>query len=210
MILTGMATIEGRQDYCTLAVKSLVDQVDCIHLVKGEYGKGYTDNGKFKVLDYVDEPCYIFLCDDDILYPHDYAQKTIEAINKHNCIVTYHGRKLRGEGRNYYRGHETFRCLGDVDTDKKIDVCGTGVTAFHTSYFFPKGLHEAKDKMMSDLVFSLEAAKQGKKIMVIEHSEGWLKDLDPPSETSIHANHWNNCKRQNEIADEIWRIKNKS
>jgi hypothetical protein len=100
--------------------------------------------------------------------------------------------------------------LGDVDTDKKIDVCGTGVTAFHTSYFFPKGLHEAEDKMMSDLVFSLEAAKQGKKIMVIEHSEGWLKDLDPPSETSIHANHWNNCKRQNEIADEIWRIKNKS
>lgn len=205
----GMATIIGREDHCSIATRSLVNQVDYIHLVKGEYGKGLTDNGKFKVLDYINEPSYVFLCDDDILYPHSYVKDTIEAIEKYNCIVTYHGRKLLGTGRDYYRGHEGYACLRDVKEDKEIDVCGTGVTAFRTDYFFPKGLHESKDKMMSDLVFSLEAAKQGKKIMLLKHEQGYIKDLRPPIETSIHYNEHRKPTRQGEIADEIWLIKNK-
>lgn len=207
-VIIGMATIEGREDHCSLAVKSLIDNVDYLLLHKnGAYGEGLTDNGKFRIIDHVNEPCYVFLCDDDILYPHDYIKHTIEQIEKYNCIVTYHGRKLLGKGRNYYKGHKGYGCLRTVSEDLEIDVCGTGVTAFRTDYFLPKGLSESKDKMMSDLVFSLEAAKQGKKIMLLKHEQGWIKDLSAPKETSIYYNHVDKCHRQNEIADEIWLIR---
>lgn len=209
MKVAGMATIIGRDEECSMALRSLVNQVDRIELHRNlGYGEGLTDNGKFKILETINEPCYVFLCDDDILYPHDYIEKTIEAIDKHGCIVSYHGRQLRGLNRDYYRKHKGFGCFRDEIEECELDVCGTGVTAFHTDYFFPKGLHLAKDKLMSDLVFSLEAAKQGKKIMHIPHKLGWLKDLRAKSELSIYYNENKKADRQKEIANEIFLIKN--
>ena len=59
---------------------------------------------------------------------------------------------------------------------------------------------------MSDLVFSLEAAKQGKQITLLKHTKGWLKDLRVPNRLSINFIERRNT-RQNELANKIYNVK---
>ncbi len=223
-----IATYAPRLDSLRLVVASIYDQVDLIRIcfngvdakdipdmiqdLSGRDGKVFslmpdgnkTDNGKFISLDYLSEPEYYFTMDDDIIYPPDYVERTIEAIETYGTIITYHGRILLGQHRNYYHGHKSFHCLGDQKGNHKIDVAGTGVTAFDTRYFHPKGLAGHEHQKMSDIIFSLEAAKQGKTIACMNHKRGWLTDIK--HEETIHGTESRRCKVQNQLADEIYKF----
>ena len=210
-VIIGMATMKGRERNVIEARKSLLNNTvipnSIITYDNSIMPIDLTDNGKFYGLSCINEPVYYFSCDDDLIYPPDYIEKTIQAIEKHGCIVTYHGRVLKGLKLNYYKGHRAYACLHTVPKDFELDVCGTGVTAFRTDYFNPVGIHEAKDQKMSDLVFSLEAAKHGKKIMHLAHNGGWIKYQDIPIEKTIYGMEHKKCDRQGQLADEIYRLK---
>lgn len=200
-----MATFDNRP--FMKAVDSLGGQCDEIIVYDNNKAYDLTDNGKFWGLTIQDEPCYYLTCDDDLLYPENYVKNLTDAIDRLGTIVTHHGRKLKGKDLSYYRGHESFRCLDAVYFEGNIDVAGTGVTGFRTDYFNPVGLHLAEDKRMSDLVFSLEAAKQGKEITVLRHGAGWIKHLPIDLSRTIHAQDSRNEKRHIEIANEIYNLK---
>jgi hypothetical protein len=205
-IIVGMATTNERARFAETAVESLVHQADEIIVYNNSNeSHDYTDNAKFHALTLFNEPVYYFSCDDDILYPSDYVSTMVEAIERTGTIVTHHGRELLGLDRNYYRGHKGFRCLDDNNTEQIIDVAGTGVTAFRTDYFNPTEIYKATDKRMSDLVFSLEAAQQGKQITILKHTKNWLKDLRVPESLSIYFMERRNT-RQNELANEIYNV----
>lgn len=204
-VIVGMATFKGREKSCDKALKSLSSQVDTIYLYDNERNEDLTDNGKFYGLELIDEPCIYLTCDDDLLYPPNYVEVMVEAIEKHNCIVSHHGRILSGLDVDYYSGHKSFRCLDEVRAWLRLDVCGTGVTGFKTDYFNPK-LWDAEDKRMSDLVFSLEAIKQGKTITLLPHVKGWIKPLDIDHSKSIAVTQRRNT-RQIEIANEIYNLR---
>jgi hypothetical protein len=205
-IIVGMATTNQRAKFAETAVESLVHQADEIIVYNNSNeAHDYTDNAKFHALTLFNEPVYYFSCDDDILYPSDYVSTMVEAIERTGTIVTHHGRELLGLDRNYYRGHKGFRCLDDNDKEQVIDVAGTGVTAFRTDYFNPTEIYKATDKRMSDLVFSLEAAQQGKEITILKHTKNWLKDLRVPESLSIYFMERRNT-RQNELANEIYNV----
>lgn len=165
-----------------------------------------TDNGKFFFLEDLKEPEIYLTCDDDLIYPPDYVKRMVEAIERYKCIVSFHGRQLLGTGLDYYSGHKSFHCLHGVIHDEIVDVVGTGVTGFDTTYFHPKGLDYSKDQKMSDLIFSLEAAKQGKQMGVISHAPNWIKMIN--NKETIHATESiKPTPRQNQIADEIMSLK---
>lgn len=206
-IVVGMATINERATFCERAVESLVYQADEIIVYNNSNEENdYTDNAKFYALTLFNEPVYYFSCDDDILYPADYVSTMVEAIERTGTIVTHHGRELLGLDRNYYRRHKGFTCLDENNTEQLIDVAGTGVTAFRTDYFNPTEIYKATDKRMSDLVFSLEAAKQGKQITILKHTKGWLKDLRVPQRLAINFIERRNT-RQTQLANEIYNVK---
>lgn len=209
-VIIGIATTGDRQEFLEKTLESLENQdTKCeVWVYDNSKNPDYTDNAKFYFLNVIKEPWYYFTCDDDIIYPPDYVSKTIEAIEKHKCIVTYHGRILRGLNRSYYHGHTALHCKHNFPQTVDVDVCGTGVTAFRTDYFNPVGIHRAKDQCMSDLVFSLEATKQGKKIMHIGHPAKWIVPQELPQGMAIYDKHHREDKRQSEIADEIWMLKN--
>ena len=212
-VVIGIATTGDRQEYLERTIESLNDQNVTFEVLVYDnshvFNEDYTDNGKFYFLKDISEPVYYFSCDDDIIYPSDYVSKTIEAIEKHQCIVSYHGRILRGLNRSYYEGHTALSCSQSFLQTLPIDICGTGVCAFRTDYFNPTEIYKADDKCMSDLVFSLQATKEGKKIMHIGHYAGWIIPQDLPKGSTIYDKHWRDCKRQSEIANEIWLLKNK-
>ena len=206
----GIATYDGkgRAKSLSQAVASLMGYGAKLHLYDNSRQLLNTaDNGKFYGLTQIKEPCYYFCCDDDLVYPKNYIPSMIEKIKEHNSIVCHHGRILTREGVPYYKGHKSFRCLNDVAKDEQIDVAGTGVTAFDTEYFNPIDLWKAPDLRMSDLLFSLEAKKQGKKIMALQHKTGYIRhSADINLKDTIWAKEQNNT-RLTELADEIFKLK---
>ena len=209
-IFIGMATYngQGRAKSLSQAVASLMGQGAKLHLYDNSIELINTaDNGKFFGLSQINEPCYYFTCDDDLIYPPSYIPDMIAKIEEHKSIVTHHGRLLTREGIPYYRGHKSFRCLNDVSMDEQIDVAGTGVTAFDTEYFNPTELWKAPDLRMSDLLFSLEAKKQGKQIMVLKHQTGYIRhSTDIDLKDTIWAKEQGNA-RLTELADAIIKLK---
>lgn len=208
-VIVGIATMSGREKNLQVTMESLSGQCDELHIYDNALESiDLADNGKFRFLDQYNEPIYYFSCDDDLIYPPDYVKKSISAVEKYGCIITYHGRYLLGSNRNYYTGHKVYRCLGHVENDHEIDVAGTGVTAFRTDYFNPTQLYQSEHKKMSDVIFSLEAAKQMKKIMLIGHDADWIVDQKNihPSKT-IHGTESRRCKTQGELCNTILDIK---
>ena len=227
-VTANIATYPPRLNSLKLVVASLYDQVDEIRICFNELTReevpdffkiiqgivpyfpeeNLTDNGKFISLDKLKKnPEIYFSCDDDLIYPPDYVEITKEAIKQYGIIISHHGRQLKGMGKPYYTGHRAFPCLGKIDEDVRIDVAGTGVTAFDTRYFHPKGLANNKHQRMADIIFSLEAAKQEKRIGVIKHDYGWLKHID--HEENIYKTEGGSKATtpiQNKLADQIYRL----
>jgi glycosyltransferase involved in cell wall biosynthesis len=204
-IIVGIATFKGREELLKRTIESLDGQVDKIIIYDNELNTDLTDNGKFYGLTLQKKACYYFSCDDDIIYPSNYIQHTIQAIEKYNCIVTYHGRKLKGKGLEYYHGHDAYSAFKNVSQDMQIDIAGTGVTAFKTSYFNPIDLINSQYKKMSDVIFSLEAKKQNKKILMLTHGQEWIKEQR--TKINIHTEQIKNSQTQTKLCDEILRLK---
>lgn len=228
-VTANIATYPPRSESVIKVVLSLGNQVDVIRICFNEYDEipewvhnidvkaqiiavipkeNLTDNGKYIFLEdprIEDEPEIYATCDDDIIYPEDFREKLERDIETFGCIVTYHGRILLGKGRNYYTGHRAFRFLSKHVGNQKIDVCGTGVTAWRTDYFHPLGLAEHKLKRMCDLTFSLAAAQNRKMIGIMEHSAGWFKQLDHP-ETIFDTERARGCDDQQKLADLIYEL----
>jgi hypothetical protein len=208
-IYIGIATMKGREESLKKAIYSLSNQSikpTKIFIYDNENSENLTDNGKFYKLKDLGS-CYYFSCDDDLFYSHTYIESMIKDIQLHQCIITHHGRILKGQGLNYYRGHQTFRCLDENRVTAQIDVAGTGVTAFHTDYFKPDQIYLSEYKRMSDLVFSLEAKKQSKVIMLTPHKRGFIIQNEIDETTSCHATESINPTKQNKIANEIYKLK---
>lgn len=215
----------GRESQLAKTIESIRDQFDVVRVwcngmeeipgslmgwsnVHASTGPdNLTDNGKFDSLDSIDSPEYYFTLDDDIIYPPNYVSETIKAIKAFNCIVTYHGRKLSKGAASYYRGHEFHHCAHGSTRAYVLDVCGTGVTAFDTRYFHPKGLANSEHKRMSDVIFSLEAAKANRRIVCAKRPEGWIKPQHV--ETSIYKDEVKTPQeKQIRLCQEIFELKN--
>ena len=174
-VIAGIPTLKGRENQLKRTIKSLKNQVNEIHVYDNSRKKiDKEDNGKFFQLSKIKEPVYFFSCDDDIIYPEDYVSSMIEAIEEYGCIVAHHGRILIGKDVEYFCGHINFTFSNLNNFEDFIDVAGTGVCAFRTDYFNPENLHNEKILRNSDLMFSIEAAKQGKRMVILSHPQNWL------------------------------------
>lgn len=226
-VTANIATQPSRLSVLSQMLKSIENQVDEVRICLNEFESvpkflidhekveyvipksNLTDNGKFFFSGW--HKCnrrheYYFTMDDDIIYPPDYVKKTIANIEKYGCIVTYHGRLLRGIDLDYYREHQFYSCMQEQVEEFEIDVCGTGVTAFRTDYFCPSELAFSPFQRMSDVIFSLEAAKQGKTIGICSRPQGWIKALTVND--SIYDHFRVNSKEiQKELANEIFTIR---
>ncbi len=113
MIHANVATYPARKDVLPLMIKSVIDQVDLLHVSMNGYEKGYKppylDHPKI-LLSYLDNSLtdaakyyrvrfqsgYIFTMDDDLEYAPDYVQYMISKIEQYQrkAVVTLHGRAV--------------------------------------------------------------------------------------------------------------------
>lgn len=217
MTTVNIATYALRKDVLPKTILSLREQTVPVHIrvfhndykpTPGDYeqhynGLDYTDRGKFIWLDndILNEDYGIYLCcDDDLYYPPDYIERTLEALKRYpKHIVTYHGRRLTGKDKSYYKGHEVYGFMNDLDEDTPVDIPGTGVCAFNTKYVQPDIIQYPEQKM-ADVLLGLEAAKKDIPIMCLAHKSNWIRSFPVP-ESIYHTEQKNS--RQMEICNEV-------
>ena len=212
-VVVGIATMNTRTDSLNKVIESLENQTiipDRVLIYNNDENDfNATDNGKFYYFETEvdDDNTYFFSMDDDIYYPPTYIEDMIAAIDRLDTIVTHHGRQLLGYDKHYYSGHKGFSCLYRNQFEGIIDVAGTGVVGFKLSYFKPKGIFYSEYKRMSDCVFSLEAAKQGKQITILKHPNGYIKDICNDMVNSCFTNENKHPINQIKVCNEILKIK---
>ena len=207
MITASLCTIPERIESLKLTVNSLIPQVDRLVMIFNEYNptcltsynyrpsnpridhvtmsNDMTDANKFFNIENVEG--YVIICDDDLQYPPDYVAKMIAGVDKYKCVVSLHGRTMKKPFRDFYHIERNYRCLGTVLNDVEVDICGSGVMAYHTDFFKLK-YSDFELPNMADVFVSKIAHQQKVKMMVLQHREGYLK----------HTNH----------AETIFRIEN--
>lgn len=195
MITVQIASIPSREEMLEKTIGSLCHQCDTFrimlnghrhppdylydysnieyHLLNNELG----DAAKFYP-GYQDG--YVFTCDDDLIYPPDYIETMMDAIDKFNCIISLHGRKMKPRPitNSYTSRTEAYHCLHDVNGHHIVDIAGTGVMGFHTDRFVPS-ISRMKFKNMADIWIAKQAFDKNITLMVIPHQEGWLKYQNP-------------------------------
>jgi len=215
-----IATRLGREEPLRRCIESLHDQLDEIRIYFNDFqpydwlqnyprvtairGKDLGASARYTFLD-PSRREYYFTCDDDLIYPPDYVERTVAALQKYGGIVTYHARKLTGTPKRYYGGgHQVFMCLRNVDRDVEVDIPGSGVSCFVSSRFArPVGDHQYRN--MDDIVNGLLAAKQGVRIMCLSHKEGWLQMSPEGQDDGIWATCHRNETHQADLAAQVYR-----
>jgi hypothetical protein len=134
------------------------------------------DVGKIKILEFIkDEHFYLFLVDDDILYPNDYVLKNIE-VYKENTVQSSHGKIFPsfpissynfGDVSGYYFGNE-------LRENRILHGVGTGVTM-----------------MSSDIAREIPYEEfSSQKNMLDTWLSAWCMTNDIPMYSVPHPAHW--------------------
>lgn len=169
-VTAGIATKGDRPQQLRRTLASLVKQVDKIYIYDNSKNKDLTDNAKFWGAQF--ETGVFLTCDDDIIYPKDYVKTCLQWLEQTN-IVTYHGRIINKGAKTYYGAHKEYAFYNTVESSLKIDIAGTGVMAMSLGVIDVERVISSPYRRMSDLVFSLEAAKED--IILAEHRSGWIR-----------------------------------
>lgn len=188
MIIAQMATWEPRFPIISRAVDSLKGQVDRLLInVNGDqpppvdaefnFSENIGDRGKVNF----SEKGYIFLVDDDIVYPYNYIREMTRIIDEHDrqVIVGVHGAILRFPVTDYYRCRRTITYTRPLASHSKVHILGTGTVAFHTDYF-QIGLEDAQYNNMLDCFFAVKAQNEQKKMLCVARKNNWLQSIRSP------------------------------
>jgi len=188
----------GRETQCANALASIMEQTlpaDEVYLYNNATARvDLTDNGKFYGLTFETEPCYYLTCDDDIIYPVSYIADMVAALDSFasGCIVTHHGRILGPPCPTYYRNPlSRFYAFTDpLRAATRLDVAGTGVSAFRTDHINPVSIVTDPRHKMTDLLISELAAMQGVRIIAIPRKTGYLRvQFISPDQTIFGGQH---------------------
>lgn len=217
-VIAGMASIKSRAHILKKTIQSIINQVDHIHVYLNDYdsvpqflqnnykitfylGKIYKDRGdtgKYFAINKVEDG-YFFSCDDDLLYPKDYVEKTVAFLKSHNdrVIATYHGAILKqGKLSNYYRDRKQIHYSHFQRESMEVNIGGTGVMAFHVDTFKPD-ITQFTYPNMSDIWVSIQAQEKRIPILCAPRSLDWIRAEKLPESETIYGSKKNHDMQTN-------------
>jgi len=235
-VFAGIASIPSRERALEATVNSLLPQVDQIGIylngwsyipnflkhpkitIEGFNGKDIGDIGKFFWIDNVNG--YYFSCDDDLVYPADYVERSVKKIIEYDLdvVVGWHGSLILEPFEDYYdkNSRRVFSFSSERPYDTPVHILGTGCSAFHTKYF-KLSLCDFDLPNMADIYFAIKGQKDLIRFLVIKHNKGEILEYEGTRESSISLNSINQTsmitntrKQQTQLVSEIknWKINN--
>jgi len=199
-VTASMATMPSRVDCLRTAVESLLPQVDRLNVFLNEFDsvpaflhhpkirvarsqdvEDLKDNGKFYFTPDL-APGYHLTVDDDIIYPPDYVQRSILAIEAYGrrAVVGVHGVNLAEPLEHFLQGREVLHFQEALDRDRLVHLLGTGTIAYHTSTL-DIHLEDFQTKGVADLWLAIYAREHGVPLVAQRRPRRWLRVI--PNET---------------------------
>jgi FkbM family methyltransferase len=197
-VTAAFATYPGRRDIAPDVIDSLAPQVDKLFVYLNNYDdvppfirdSPHRDRivfildpasqlraaAKFNWLESVSG--YHLICDDDIIYPPDYARRMVAAIDKYDrkAILGVHGvifeRELN-DARDSRRS--VFKFPDELGDDTPVHFLGTGTVALHTSVLEGMDLTDfAAYPIANDEILAVSAKDAGVPMVCINRGAQWL------------------------------------
>lgn len=193
MITAHIASLPERVDTLEKTVDSLSPQVDYIFVSLNNYTEvpsflkqkhiiptlcDNTLGDAAKFLRVNDFGGYIFVCDDDLIYPDNYVDYMISKIEACKGVVSLLGKVYSTRPIKSFRTSytELYRCLNEVVGDHKVDVCGTGAMAYH-SEDIEVSVDDFHMRNMADIWMARLAHEQGVKMFAVEHPADFVEHV---------------------------------
>lgn len=188
MTIGSMATIPGREKACKIAVASLEDQLDELHVVDGDRGLG--DANKFKGV--IGKDGYKLCFDDDLKFPSDYVDYMTRKIEQYNrrAVITLHGKILREQPiESFYDRHAFFkhRCMDAVKKDTPVHIPGTGVMGWHSDTI-SFSMDDFKAPNMADIWAGIKCEQENVPRICVAHPKDFLAGLPTNGYNCYEAN----------------------
>lgn len=209
-----------RHEQLIKTVESIFYQADIINIALNCYDEipqqlydnkikiYHTDNSLGDAFKFIALPVsngYFFSCDDDLIYPKDYSEFMIEAVERYNrkSIISLHGRSFnKFPVLSYYRGATTrVYCLRELNKDIDIQFGGTGVMCFHTD-LMKIPIDYFKYPNMADVFIGKYAKENNIKSICAAHKEGFVKQQ--LTETNIYKTTCKNDIIQTKIINDLF------
>ncbi|MGY4877583.1 glycosyltransferase family A protein [Vreelandella aquamarina] len=206
VIVGCMCTIPSRIDVFIKAFESIINQVDRLYIYPDKYSSkdslpscvlenkkvrilstekfpGLGAGGKFLPLfsgeiDNVDNVLY-FTFDDDIRYPPEYVHCLSKKLKENHflSVVGVHGTLLKEKFKNYKEDRVLYHFKKMLDSDKYVDVIGSGTSAFRASLLYGKFLKEDVYPHMVDISLAKVCRRNNIPVQCIARFSSWLTDL---------------------------------
>lgn len=198
MKTASLASIPSRIPQLQKTIESLLPQMDRINVflnnyttvpdflnnekIQLEFGdNSLGDAGKFFWANTTHD--YHFICDDDIIYAPDYADKMIKKIDKYGrmAVIGVHGINLRFTPiTDYNSSTERFSFHSALENDTLVHILGTGTIAYY-GQAIKVSLNDFKEKNMADIFFALLGQNQKVSFISIEREKRWLVQQKTPN-----------------------------
>jgi len=223
-VLASMATIPGREDTLARTVASLLPQVSrlrvylngherlppCLQdprvdvvwsLDHGDHG----DAGKFWWCEMGGG--YLFTCDDDIVYPPDYVDRMVRAVEryKRSAVVGVHGVLIHDRVRSYYRDRKVLHTVSALPEDQPVHLVATSSAAWHASTLVVRHA-DFEAPNMADIWLGVVCQRQKVPSVAVSRRAGWLQVQAVP--TSIYDSYRQRDELQSRVVAEHcpWKI----
>ena len=196
-ICAAIATYPQRKHMLQDAVLSLVDQVDYLFVYLNNYEtppRFLLSRGLEKKVQFIVDTnsrhraaakffwlnmhrCYWLLCDDDIIYPKDYAKRMVKDIDRYNrrAIVGVHGTRFLESGHAHVP-LPTYPFQRSLQHDHAVHMLGSGTVAIHSSILSRTSWRRLmRYPISNDEILAVIARTKGFPLVAIARQEYWLK-----------------------------------
>ena len=191
-----MVTIPQRENVVQKVVDSIYDQVDELRIVFNDF-ESIPDwaSKKNKIVSFLNTPDkytsnavwlsltsdvngFVFVVDDDILYPPNYVSTMVDKLEMFNrkVVVVVHGAIVKPPIQDYKKSRLVFHFRKKLKKNTFVDIAGCGTLAFHTNTIRPK-LNDFSTASSRDLLFSILTHKQNVPILCLSRGSGWLVSI---------------------------------
>ena len=194
-----MASLRERSALFQKTVASLADQLDELHVVF-EHERG--DAGKFATPR--PDRAFVLTVDDDILYPPDYAETMVAALERYErrAAIGVHGACLLPDFRSYYKSRSVYHCRSALTSDAPCHILGTGTLAYYTGAYPGPQLSDFPVKNMADIWFAVHAERSGIQRYAIARTADWIVPQDVSGLYNIYDDAHNDDAIQTRILNE--------
>lgn len=219
-ICAGMASFPPREENLRQAVASILPQVDRLYVYLNGYenvpnfllhpritvGRSQQhgdlqDNGKLFFLKEMPKG-YRFTLDDDIAYPPDYVERMVQRLwlYDHRVAVGVHGAILAQPLERFFHGRDVRVFWEGYDTDKTVNVLGTGTLAWHSDTL-KLSLEDFPSQGMADVWFAITAKAQGVPLVCLARPKDWLHQIPlAQPEECLYERYKDSDQRQTDAA----------